>query len=177
MGRTVKRMSFGLGWPHCLGPPRPWKPVRSPSDVRPARPDGCASLRTVCWQLYRRLATSESCPKCQLRQDDPRWQWAHFGAAAARWVPDSLMRVHPDHHCAHPVLPLTAADRAATRSMRPWAPGPHGRLLERRPLAVYGGGRAGGALVGCGFFGRRSPYFWSADGPLLPGFSRAPSTR
>src|SRR6266516_4173879 len=49
MGRTVKRMSFGLGWPHCLGPPRPWKPVRSPSDVRPARPDGCASLRTVYW--------------------------------------------------------------------------------------------------------------------------------
>ncbi len=56
MGRTVKGMSFGLGWPHCLGPPRPWKPVRSPSDVRPARPDGCASLRTVLRQLYRRSA-------------------------------------------------------------------------------------------------------------------------
>ena len=87
MGRTVKRMSFGLGWPHCLGPPRPWKPVRSPSDVRPARPDGCASLRTVCRQLYRRLATSESCPNCQLRQDDPRWLSPHFVAAAARWAP------------------------------------------------------------------------------------------
>src|SRR6478672_12727339 len=56
MGRTVKGKSFGLGWPHCLGPPRPWKPVRSPSDVRPARPDGCASLRTVRRQLYRRRA-------------------------------------------------------------------------------------------------------------------------
>ena len=56
MGRTVKGKSFGLGWPHCPGPPRPWKPVRSPSDVRPARPDGCASLRTVCRQLYRRPA-------------------------------------------------------------------------------------------------------------------------
>ena len=33
MGRTVKGKSFGLGWPHCLGPPRPWKPVRSPSDT------------------------------------------------------------------------------------------------------------------------------------------------
>ena len=29
------------------GPPRPWKPARSPSDVRPARHDGCASLDTV----------------------------------------------------------------------------------------------------------------------------------
>jgi hypothetical protein len=25
-------------------------------------------------------------PICQVRQDDPRWQWAHFGAAAAGWV-------------------------------------------------------------------------------------------
>src|SRR5215467_4283138 len=28
--------SSGLRWPHFRGPPRPWKPARSPSDVRPA---------------------------------------------------------------------------------------------------------------------------------------------
>jgi hypothetical protein len=26
------------------------------------------------------------CPKCQVRQDDPRWQWAHLGTVAAGWV-------------------------------------------------------------------------------------------
>src|ERR1041384_7892071 len=48
MGRVVKRVSFGLGWPHFRGPPRPWKPARSPSYVRPARSDGDASRCTVC---------------------------------------------------------------------------------------------------------------------------------
>src|SRR6478672_938054 len=28
--------SSGRRWPHFRGPPRPWKPARSPSEVRPA---------------------------------------------------------------------------------------------------------------------------------------------
>ena len=31
---------------------------------------------------------------CQVRQDDPRWQWAHFGAAAADGPPDSPGAIH-----------------------------------------------------------------------------------
>src|SRR5581483_2393370 len=41
-----------LGGRICRGPPRRWKPARSWSDVRPARPDGCASLNTVRYRPY-----------------------------------------------------------------------------------------------------------------------------
>jgi len=38
MGWAVMNAVFRTrGWPHFRGPPRPWKPARSPSDVRPAR--------------------------------------------------------------------------------------------------------------------------------------------
>src|SRR5262249_26901930 len=33
-----------------------------------------------------RLCCDTTCQVCQVGQDDPRWQWAHFGAAAAGWV-------------------------------------------------------------------------------------------
>jgi hypothetical protein len=59
------------------------------------------------------------------------------------------------------MIPLRCRDQAKGLGrprdpFAPGAPGPTGRPLERRPLGAYGGGRAGGALVGCGFFGRRS---------------------
>jgi hypothetical protein len=38
----------------------------------------------------------------QVRQDDPRWQWAHFGAASAGWVSGLAGAIH------RTILPLVA---------------------------------------------------------------------
>jgi hypothetical protein len=47
------------------------------------------------------------CLKHQLRQDDPRRQWAHFGAAAARWISGLAGRFMLQAAGRRPVMPMS----------------------------------------------------------------------
>src|SRR5690349_24340323 len=63
----------------------PWKPARSPSELRPARPDDAASRYAVYWQrTARRAAGTQIRPPPGKEADTARWVPA--------WVASRLRR-------------------------------------------------------------------------------------